>query len=111
MYYFVASLSRMFRFKSLERIYIYSQYVEENEQLKSIFGIILKSITTLIKPHLIQNFREFNNRIKKLDKKNKEKEKEIEKPNLNIDIDIDTFEFGTFFNKKKGFKCNIITKY
>ena len=110
MYYFVASLSRMFRFKSLERIYIYSQYVEENEQLKSICGIILKSITTLIKPHLIQNFREFNNRIKKLDKKNKEKEKEIEKPNLNIDIDIDTFEFGTFFNKKKN-NSNRINSY
>ena len=112
MYYFVASLSRMFRFKSLERIYIYSQYVEENEQLKSICGIILKSITTLIKPHLIQNFRELNNRIKKLDKesKNKEKEKEVEKPSLNIDIDVDTFELGTFINKKKN-NSNRINSY
>ena len=107
LYYFVASLSRMFRFKSLERIYIYSQYAEENDQFKSFCGRILKIVTILIKPHLIQAFRELNNRIKKSGKKSKNKE-EKERPILNIDIDI--FELGNFCTKQKN-KSNRINSY
>ena len=94
--YFVELLSRMFKFKSMERIYIYSQLKEENAQLKAIVGIILKIVFTLIRPHLKNNFKELCNKIRRKDEKGKEKEK----PTLNIDID--TFELPNYFYKKKN---------
>ena len=93
--YFVELLSRMYKFKSMERIYIYSQLKEENEELKAVCQIILKIILTMCRPFLKMYFLEFCNNINK-----KINEKEKEKPSLNIDID--TLEFIPFCKKKKN---------
>ena len=130
--YFVELLSRMFKFKSMERIYIFSQLKEENDQLKSICAIIKKIVSTLIKPHLKKYFQELCNKIKKNKIKEKEKEKENgigkekennkeksqdknkdkdkgknkendkDKDKPSLNIDIDAFELSPFLLKKKN---------
>ena len=94
--YFVELLSRMFKFKSMERIYIYSQLKEENDQLRAISGIVMKIVLTLIRPHLQSHFKELCYKMKN----SKKIEKDKEKPNLNIDID--NFEIDNYFQKKKN---------
>ena len=94
--YFVELLSRMFKFKSMERIYIYSQLKEENDQLKAVCGIIMKILLTLIRPHLEKYFRELCDKLRK----NRINGKDKDKPSLNIDID--TFELSPVFHKKKN---------
>ena len=74
--YFVELLSRMFKFKSMERIYIFSQ---AKDQLKTACGIIMKNVFNLVKPQLKNNFREFCDKIKKNKIKEKDKMKEKEK--------------------------------
>ena len=100
--YFVELLSRMFKFKSMERIYIFSQLKEENKQLKAFCEIIMKIVLTLIRPHLRERFKELYNKINKNKSKEKEKDKEKEKEKPSLNIDIDTFEFIPFFQKKKN---------
>ena len=80
--YFVESLARMFKFKAMEKIYIYSQMMEE-QQLKKICNIILKIILPLIKVNLKYNFQNFVNYYKQ-----SKKEKKIKK-----NINLDSFEF------------------
>ena len=49
----------MFKFKSMERIYIYSQVNEENAQLKAICTQITKYILKIIRPFLKDYFVQF----------------------------------------------------
>ena len=51
----------------MEKIYIYSQIKEKNDQLKNMCGIILRVLLPLIKLHLKNNFDKIlqeNNEIK-----------------------------------------------
>ena len=67
----------MFKFKTMEKIYIYSQMMEE-QQLKKICNIILKIILPLIKVNLKYNFQNFVNYYKQ-----SKKEKKIKKETKN----------------------------
>ena len=97
--YFVESLSRMFKFKAMEKIYIYSQIMAKNEQLKKICGVILKVLLPLIKFHLKNNF---SNLVKYYhDKKNKNKKKDNNNNKL-INIDLNSFDFTPMENKKRN---------
>ena len=73
--YLVALLSKMIKFKTLERIYIYGQYFQEDDEEKAFKMIILKIIYTLIRPHLYEAFIIFRNNIyQSIDNKNEEKD-------------------------------------
>ena len=61
--YLVALLTKMIKFKTFERIYIFGQYYEEDEEEKTFKMIILKIIYTLVKPHLCETFNIFRNKI------------------------------------------------
>ena len=101
--YFVELLSRMFKFKTLELIYIYSQLKneEENMQVKSMYSFVINKIKFFVQSFLKEYFKDFCQRIKSNNKlKCKEKEKQKEKPNLNIDID--SLDFIQFYSKKKN---------
>ena len=99
--YFVELLSRMFKFKTLELIYIYSQLKneEENIQLKSMYSFTINKIKSFIQSILKEYFKDFCQRIKS-NNKLKEKEKQKGKPNLNIDID--SLDIIQFYSKKKN---------
>jgi len=99
--YFVELLSRMFKFKTLELIYIYSQLKneEENIQLKSMYSFVINKIKSFVQSILKEYFKDFCQRIKS-NNKLKCKEKQKEKPNLNIDID--SLDFIQFYSKKKN---------
>ena len=101
--YFVESLSRMFKFKAMEKIYIYSQIKEKNDQLKKMCGIILKVILPLIKIHLKNNFdllvKYYKN--KKNTKKNNNK-KNNNKSNRLIQIDFNSLYFDPLYKNKRN---------
>ena len=63
--YFVELLSRIFKFISMERIYIYSQLKKENEQLKMMNSLIIKILNILIKPHLKETFEKLIQNLQK----------------------------------------------
>ena len=79
--YLVVLLTKMFKFKILEKIYLYNQFYEGDNQ-KIFKMIITKILSTLIKPHLKQSFDILRDNVKlKKDEKNKNilKEKEDKK--------------------------------
>ena len=102
--YFVESLSRMFKFKAMEKIYIYSQIQEKNNQLKNICGIILRVILPLIKVHLKNNFdslikyyrnkKNINLKINSNSKNNKNKKL--------IQIDFNSLYFDPLYKNKRN---------
>ena len=101
--YFVELLSRMFKFKSLELIYIYSQLKneEDNSKLNSMYSFAINKINSFVLSILKEYFKDFCKRIKNNNKLNcKEKEKQKDKPNLNIDID--SLDFAQFYSKRKN---------
>ena len=89
--YFVELLSRMFKFKAMERIYIYSQLEEENIQNRAIVGIIFKIVKSLIRPTLKEYFKEFwdKSQMKKMDKGKKW-----------LNINTEEFEIMKYCQKK-----------
>ena len=102
--YFVESLSRMFKFKSMEKIYIYSQIKDKEEQLKKICGVIIKILLPLIRVHLKQNFENF---IKYYhNKKNPNKNININKPNNTnnkiLSIDLNTFNLANIEDNRRN---------
>ena len=96
--YFVESLSRMFKFKAMEKIYIYSQIKAKNEQLKKICGLIIKVLLPLIKVHLKHNF---DNMVKYYHNK-KNRNKKSTNNNKLINIDLSSLDFAPLNNKKKN---------
>lgn len=81
-------LTKLFKFKAFEKIYLCNPFFEDDNQ-RAFKIIIMKILSTLIKPHLKQAFVNFRNAAKKLEKidKNKEKEKE-KKPEINIKKEV-----------------------
>ena len=102
--YLVALLSKMIKFKTLEKIYIYGQYIQEDDEEKAFKMIILKIIYTLTRPHLYEAFNIFKNNIyQNIDNKNEEKDDS--EVNFNIsdedeNISIDN-NFINLNNEKK----------
>ena len=98
--YFVESLARMFKFKAMEKIYIYSQIKAKNEQLKKICGVIIRVLLPLIKVHLKNNFSNFikyyNNSKKNIGKKNNVKNNQL------LNIDFNSLDFAPLSNKKRN---------
>ena len=86
--YLVLMLTKLFKFKAFEKIYLCNPFFEDDNQ-RAFKIIIMKILSTLIKPHLKQAFVNFRNAAKKLEKidKNKEKEKE-KKPEINIKKEV-----------------------
>ena len=73
--YLVILLTKIFKFRVLEKINLsnYKKYYEEDNK-KAYKIIIMKILTTLIRPHLKQCFKELKNKVKDLKKKeNKDK--------------------------------------
>ena len=105
-------LTKMIKFKTLERIYLYGQYLQEDEEEKAFKMIIMKIMTTLIKPHLIEafytikgigqikeNYEEDDLNSNLSDEKIEEKEKEENEVNFNISDDEDIISEKSFNNK------------
>ena len=111
-------LTKMIKFKTLERIYLYGQYIQEDEEEKAFRMIIMKIMNTLIRPHLIEAFYiiKGNGQIKEnyeeddlnsnlSDEKIEEKdkgEKEENEVNFNISDDEDIMSEKSFNNKLNG---------
>ena len=80
--YLVALLTKMFKFKILEKIYLYNQIYEGDNQ-KIFKMIITKILSTLIKPHLKQTF-DILKEISKQKKDNKNKDNDLTKEKEDI---------------------------
>ena len=88
-------LTKLFKFKVFEKIYLCNPFFEDDNQ-RAFKIIIMKILSTLIKPHLKQvfvNFRNVAKKLEKIDKKkdfNEKKEKKDKnnnsdkKPDINI---------------------------
>ena len=68
--YLVIILTRMFKLKVMEKIYLFNQFYEGDNQ-KAFKIIILKILTTLIKPHLRESFDIFKDKLNNIGKNNK----------------------------------------
>jgi len=102
--YLVVLLTKMFKFKVLEKIYLHNQFYEGDNQ--KIFKIIItKILSTLIKPHLKQTFDIFREKVNQMkEEKNKEIDKDKEK-NKEKDNDSDLIkEKEDKKDKKENFK-------
>ena len=98
--YFVESLSRLLKFKAMEKIYIYSQIKEKIERLKKISGVILKVIMPFIKFHLKNNFDNlvlyYNN------KKNVNNNSIIKNNKKLINIDLSSLNLEPIYKNKRN---------
>ena len=71
--YLVLMLTKLFKFKVFEKIYLCNPFFEDDNQ-RAFKIIIMKILSTLIKPHLKQVFVNFRNAAKKLEKIDKKKD-------------------------------------
>ena len=71
--YLVLMLTKLFKFKVFEKIYLCNPFFEDDNQ-RAFKIIIMKILSTLIKPHLKQVFVNFRNVAKKLEKIDKKKD-------------------------------------
>ena len=55
--------SKMIKFKTLEKIYLYGQYIQEDDEEKAFKIIIMKIMNTLIRPHLWEAFCLFKEKL------------------------------------------------
>lgn len=62
----------MIKFKTFERIYIYGQYVQEDEEEKAFKMIIMKIMNTLIRPHIYEVFYTLMNTLAQNNENNEE---------------------------------------
>ena len=100
--YFVESLSRMFKFKSMEKIYIYSQIKDKEDQLKKICGVVIKILLPLIKVHLKNNFQNFVKYYKnKKNNGNKNLNKKINNNKL-LNIELNTLDLASIEEKRRN---------
>ena len=65
-------LTKMIKFKTFERIYIYGQYVQEDEEEKAFKMIIMKIMNTLIRPHIYEVFYTLMNTLAQNNENNEE---------------------------------------
>ncbi len=84
--YLVILLTKMIKFKTMERIFLYGQYFQEDDEEKAFKMIILKIMYTLIRPHLLEVFNILkNNDIQS--NKNNDINKDDSEVNFNISDD------------------------
>ena len=79
-------LTKLFKFKVFEKIYLCNPFFEDDNQ-RAFKIIIMKILSTLIKPHLKQvfvNFRNVAKKLEKIDKKKDNKDNSDKKPDINI---------------------------
>ena len=98
--YLESLLTKMIKFKTIEKIYIYSQYFQEDDEEKAFKMIISKIIYTLIRPHLYEAFVILRNNIyqKELNNENKN-DKDDSEVNFNIsDEDEENISINNFMN-------------
>ena len=84
--YLVLMLTKLFKFKVFEKIYLCNPFFEDDNQ-RAFKIIIMKILSTLIKPHLKQvfvNFRNVAKKLEKIDKKKDNKDNSDKKPDINI---------------------------
>ena len=111
-------LTKLFKFKTLERIYLYSQYIQEEEKEEEFKAFLIKVIHILIRPYLYEAFYimkdfgkkeekyeedDFNSNLsdEKILEDKEEKENEV---NFNISDDEDIISEKNFNNNKNRLK-------
>ena len=119
--YLEVLLTKMIKFKTLERIYLYGQYMQEEDDEENFRLIIMKIMSTLLRPHLLEafyilkeNLNQINNEKEEEDlhsnlsddKIEEKKEKEENEVNFNISDDDDILSDNSFNNNND--KLNII---
>ena len=119
--YLEVLLTKMIKFKALERIYLYGQYMQEEDDEENFRLIIMKIMSTLLRPHLLEafyilkeNLNQINNEKEEEDlhsnlsddKIEEKKEKEENEVNFNISDDDDILSDNSFNNNND--KLNII---
>ena len=97
--YLVLMLTKLFKFKVFEKIYLCNPFFEDDNQ-RAFKIIIMKILSTLIKPHLKQVFVNFRNVAKKLEKIDKKKvlTDSDKKPNINIKKEVQKKIGKNFFD-------------
>ena len=125
-------LTKMIKFKTLERIYLYGQCIQEDDEEEKAFRmIIMKIMGTLIRPHLFnafnllkENLRENNNdnyidegedlnsnlSEDKVEEKEEKEEKEENEVNFNISDDDDILSNKSYNNNNDNKLKNILNK-
>ena len=71
--YLEVLLTKMIKFKTLERIYLYGQYMQEEDDEENFRLIIMKIMSTLLRPHLLEAFYILKENLNQI---NNEKEEE-----------------------------------
>ena len=102
--YFVESLSRLLKFKAMEKIYIYSQIKEKIERLKKISSVILKVLLPFIKFHLknsFDNFVQYYNNKKNINKNNNNINNNSFNKKL-INIDLSSLDLEPIYKNKRN---------
>ena len=115
--YLEVLLTKMIKFKTLEKIYLYGQYMQEYNDEENFRLIIMKIMSTLIRPHLLNAFYILKGNIIQRNIENDEegdlnsnlsddkieerKEKEENEVNFNISDDEDILSDNSFNNNNK----------
>ena len=110
--YLVVLLTKMIKFKCMERIFLYGQYSQEDDEEAAFKLIIMKIMNTLIRPHLYEAFAYLRNNLcqnynnsnnNKNNEENKEEEnKDDSEVNFNISDDDDNMNINNYFNQLKN---------
>ena len=113
-------LTKLIKFKTLERIYLYSQYIQEEEKEEEFKAFLIKVIHALIRPYLYEAFYilkdlgkkeenyeedDYNSNLsdnKILEDKEEKEENEV---NFNISDDEDIISEKSFNNNKNRLKA------
>ena len=111
--YLEVLLTKMIKFKALERIYLYGQYMQEEDDEENFRLIIMKIMSTLLRPHLLETFYILKENLNQInnekeeedlhsnlsdDKIEEKKEKEENEVNFNISDDDDILSDNSFNN-------------
>ena len=101
--YLVVLLTKMFKFKILEKIYLHNQIYEGDNQ--KIFKIIItKILSTLIKPHLKQSFDILKDKVNQKKDNNNNKNNDLSKEKKDKKEKEDIKEKEDKKEKKENFK-------
>ena len=106
MEYLVVLLTKMIKFKSMERIFIYGQYSHEDDEEVAFKLIIMKIMNTLIRPHLYEAFVNLRNNLyqnynNNSDDNKEEENKDDSEVNFNISDDDDNMNINNYLNDLK----------
>ena len=111
--YLVLILTKLIKLKIMEKIYLYNQFYDEDNQ-RAFKIIIMKILSTLIRPHLKESFNKLRNNIKKLqnkkeqksdnNKKNSKKDKSFKDDNNENEDKKNNYLNKNFLNEKKNLK-------